>query len=321
MSKHVVVIAGGMSMERDVSLSSGKGAADALRELDYEVTERDLTPDIAQQLFELKPDVVFNALHGTYGEDGCLPGLLEIMGIPYTHSGVLASALAMDKIFAKDVFVDNDIPCPSGRLVSVDELVENRFFPTPYVVKPANQGSSIGVFIIDEDSPLPTREELAPFDRLMIEQFIPGIEVSVAVTDDRALGTLELAPKAGFYDYANKYTQGMTDHFCPARIPDEIQEKAKDIACKAHHILGCKGISRCDFRYNPDDNMLYLLELNTHPGLTPLSITPEIAQHAGITYNELIRYIVEQAHCNSNQINGVENDSCQNEKNLQHSNG
>lgn len=300
---HVVLLKGGLSAEREVSLMSSDAIARALEELGYQVTQVDMGRDVAAVLTGLKPDVVFNGLYGNYGEDGCVQGLLEILGIPYTHSGVLASALAMDKQESKHIFESVGILCPDGREVYPSELQSGEDpMPRPFIIKPVSDGSSVGVYIIDGDKPLPGQAELeAISDRFLVEQYIPGKELSVAVLDDGPLGVLELAPKEGFYDYKNKYTDGMTVHIMPADISDAAYQEAMEVAYKAHLVLRCNGISRADFRYDHEgDGRLYLLEVNTQPGMTPLSIAPEIARHRGMSFNDLIEYLVQRAICEKN---------------------
>ncbi len=300
-NKHVALVMGGMSAEREVSLMSGKGIEKALRENGYQVTVIDLQRDIAEKLSAAKPDVVFNALHGTYGEDGCLQGLLEILGIPYTHSGILASALAMDKPTAKNVLQDRGILCPPGAVVSTVDIANGNIpFPKPYVIKPISEGSSVGVYIIKEGVNGPNMAEIKKYHSMLVEKYIPGRELSVAVTDEKPLGVVEIRPKNGFYDYTNKYSDGKTEHLMPAPVNDSVYKEAMDIAFKAHKMLGCRGVSRSDFRLDEaDGNKLYLLEINTHPGMTPLSLVPEIASHVGISFNELIKYLVENARCDN----------------------
>jgi D-alanine-D-alanine ligase len=298
--KHVALLLGGMSNEREVSLSSGKGVEAALKELGYKVTVIDVSRNVAEDLAKAKPDVAFNALHGTYGEDGSIQGLLEIMGIPYTHSGVMASAIAMDKQMTKYILQNVGMPCAIGKVVSKEDIAaDNTGIPRPYVIKPVAEGSSVGIYIIKEgDNYTPSVAELARFKELMVEQYIPGKELSVAVTDDQPLGVIELRPKNGFYTYENKYTDGKTEHLMPAPIDKKIYQQAMELAHKAHKTLQCRGISRTDFRYDVDgDGKIYFLEINTHPGMTPLSLVPEIASHKGISFPELIEFLVERARC------------------------
>ena len=297
-SKHIALLMGGLSSERDVSLSSGKGIEKALNELGYKVTPIDVGRDIVQKLAEIKPDIAFNALHGTYGEDGCIQGLLEIMGIPYTHSGVMSSAIAMDKQQTKYIMQDIGIPCPQGSVISKEDIAAGNIpIPRPYVIKPVSEGSSVGIFIIQEGDKNPSLQDLSKFKEMLVEQYIPGRELSVATTDEKSLGVVEIRPKEGYYDYTNKYVGGKTDHFMPAPIDKDIYEQAMQYALKAHKTLKCSGISRTDFRYDESSEKLYFLELNTHPGMTPLSLVPEIAAYSGISFNELVKHLVQGAKC------------------------
>ena len=305
MTKSVAVLMGGTSAERAVSLVSGTDCANALRKSGFQVTCIDVTSDIRAVIDALKaqkPDVVFNALHGRHGEDGKIQGLLDLLGIPYTYSGVLASAVAMDKQKAKILFGAVGIPCPEGRVMTLDQIGSCADLEPPYVIKPNAEGSSVGVYIVRPgDNRVPIREW--PFgDTALVETFIPGRELTVGVMGDRALGVTELRPQGGFYDYESKYTDGKTVHLCPAPIPDDIARLAMEYAVTAHRILGCLGVSRSDFRYDDtagDPGQLYLLELNTQPGMTPLSLVPEQAAHAGIPFGELVTWMVEHAACDS----------------------
>ena len=299
---HIAVIKGGWSAEREVSLVSGTACAKALRELGYQVTEIDMQPDIAAVLTKTKPDVVFNALHGRFGEDGCLQGLLELMKIPYTHSGVLASSVAMDKPMAKVVFEAAGLRCPKGMVVSREAMLKGDPMKRPYVAKPANEGSSVGVkLVFESDNFFFTADNWELGDAVLVEEYIPGREITVAVLNGKALGVTEILTKAGFYDYANKYTDGGSSHLCPAPLPPEKLEEAMRMAVTAHQALGCRGLSRADFRYDDTKGEpkagegFYLLEVNTQPGMTPLSLSPEIAAHAGISFNSLIQMLVEEA--------------------------
>jgi D-alanine-D-alanine ligase len=301
---HVVVLMGGWSSEREVSLTSGKGVAEALRERGWSnVTELDMDRDVAARLSALKPDVVFNALHGTPGEDGTVQGMMDLMGLKYTHSGLETSVIAIDKELTKMVLVPHGIRMPAGKIVSSESLHQEDPLPRPYVVKPINEGSSVGVAIVTEDgnygNPI-GRDVPGPwdeFDDLLAEPFIRGRELTVAVMGGEPLGVTELKPKAGFYDYAAKYTDGLTQHICPAEIPYEISGAMMDIAARAHQLLGCKGASRSDFRW--DDELgeagIYLLEVNTQPGMTPLSLVPEQAKMKGISYGELVERLIAEA--------------------------
>jgi D-alanine-D-alanine ligase len=295
---------GGWSSERDVSLTSGKGVAGALRERGWSnVTELDMDRAVATRLAELRPDVVFNALHGTPGEDGTVQGMMDLMGLRYTHSGLETSVIAIDKELTKMVLVPHGIRMPAGRVVSSESLYQEDPLPRPYVVKPINEGSSVGVAIVTEDGnygnpigkdvPGPWNE----FDDLLAEPFIRGRELTVAVLGSEPLAVTELRPKAGFYDYAAKYTDGLTIHVCPAEIPYEIASSMMDMAARAHQLLGCKGASRSDFRWNDEEGEggIYLLEVNTQPGMTPLSLVPEQAKLKGIAYGELVERLIAEA--------------------------
>ncbi|WP_265528921.1 D-alanine--D-alanine ligase [Sphingomicrobium marinum] len=301
---HVVVLMGGWSAEREVSLSSGKGVVKALEERGYtNVTGLDMDRDVAAKLAELKPDVVFNALHGTPGEDGSVQGMLDLMGISYTHSGCTTSAVAIDKQLTKAVLEPHGIPMPPGKLVESASLYEGDPLPRPYVLKPANEGSSVGVAIVTEDSnygqPISPQAKgpWQEFDRLMAEEFIAGRELTVAVLGDEALCVTELVIDNGWYDYDHKYTDGQTTHICPAEVSDDIAQRMMDLALEAHRVLGCKGCSRSDFRWDETRGMdgLFLLETNTQPGMTPLSLVPEQAAAKGISYGELVERLIEEA--------------------------
>ncbi len=301
---HVLVLMGGWSSEREVSLTSGREVADALRERGWSnVTELDMGHDVAERLAELKPDIVFNALHGTPGEDGTVQGMMDLKGIRYTHSGLTTSAIAIDKELTKLVLVPADIPMPKGTIVESRTLHERDPLPRPYVLKPVNEGSSVGVAIVTADGnygdpigrdvPGPWQE----FDELLAEPFIRGRELTVAVLGNEALAVTELKPKAGFYDYAAKYTDGLTEHICPAEIPENIAQRMLEIALFAHRRLGCKGASRSDFRWDDQrgEDGIYLLEVNTQPGMTPLSLVPEQAKLKGIAYGELVERLIQEA--------------------------
>ena len=300
---HVAVLMGGWSAERPVSLMSGEGVATALESKGHRVTRIDMGRDVAQVLGQARPDVVFNALHGTPGEDGSVQGMLDLMGIPYTHSGLATSVIAIDKVLTKEHLVPHGIPMPGGRIVASEELYAGDPLPRPYVVKPVNEGSSVGVAIVTAEgnygSPIARDSEgpWAHFDQLLAEPFIRGRELTTAVLGNRALMVTELVPTTGFYDFDAKYTDGLTRHICPAEIPDEIAEAAKELALRAHRLLGCRGTSRSDFRW--DDSMgvegLFLLEVNTQPGMTPLSLVPEQAKHCGMDYADLVEEIIRDA--------------------------
>jgi D-alanine-D-alanine ligase len=305
MSKqiHVAVLMGGWSNERPVSLMSGNGVADALEKVGYKVSRVDMDRNVAQVLTALRPDVVFNALHGVPGEDGSVQGMLDLMGIKYTHSGMVTSVIAIDKELTKQRLVPAGIPMPKGTMVDSDTLFAADPLPRPYVLKPVNEGSSVGVAIVTENSnygnPI-ARDAKGPwqeFETLLAEPFIKGRELTVAVLGDKALCVTELKPKSGFYDFDAKYTDGLTEHICPAEIPDDIAQYMLDIALDAHRLLGCKGASRTDFRWDDElgKNGVFVLETNTQPGMTPLSLVPEQAQHVGISYEQLVDMIVKEA--------------------------
>lgn len=304
---HIAVLMGGWSSERPVSLMSGNGVADALEAKGHRVTRIDMGRDVAQVLAEAAPDVVFNALHGTPGEDGTVQGLMDLMGLAYTHSGLATSVIAIDKQLTKQALVPHGIPMPGGRIVKSADLFERDPLPRPYVLKPVNEGSSVGVAIVTKDGnygdPI-SRDAVGPwneFDELLAEPFIRGRELTTAVLagvdGPRALLVTELRPKSGFYDFDAKYTDGMTDHICPAEIPEDIAEACKDIALRAHQLLGCKGTSRSDFRWDDEQGVegLFLLEVNTQPGMTPLSLVPEQARALGMDYGDLVEAIVADA--------------------------
>ena len=299
----IAVLKGGWSPEREVSLNSGAAAAKALREAGYDVFEIDAQRDLGARLAEAKPDAVFNALHGQWGEDGCVQGLLEVMGIPYTHSGVLASSLAMDKQRAKAVFEDAGIPSPFGKIVTRAEAAKGHVMDTPYVIKPNAQGSSVGVFIVRKGENRPpdqlSSDKWDLGDEVLVEKFIPGRELTVAVMGDRALCVTEITTALAFYDYEAKYAAGGSKHVLPAELPDAITERCLDLSLRAHNALGCRGVSRSDFRYDPDaaGEQLYCLEVNTQPGLTATSLAPEQAAHCGISFPELCAWMVEDASC------------------------
>lgn len=303
-ARHVAVLKGGWSVERDVSLVSGEKCAEALRGLGYRVSEVDVDDSIANVLVTLKPDVVFNALHGRWGEDGCMQGLLELLRIPYTHSGVRASATAMDKPTAKRLFHDAGIACPEGRVMDRHALGDTHPMPPPYVVKPITEGSSAGVFIIRQGDNAPPAQiaakDWAFGDAVLVERYIPGQELTVAVMGDRPLAVTAIVPNTKFYDYEAKYADGGSRHIIPAEVDPQVYQHAMNVALAAHQVLGCRGVSRADFRY--DDSVagrdgLYLLEINTQPGMTPTSLVPEQAAYLGISFGELCRWLVEDASC------------------------
>jgi D-alanine-D-alanine ligase len=300
---HVAVLMGGWSSEREVSLMSGGGVAGALESLGHRVTRIDMGRDVAQRLAEAKPDVVFNALHGTPGEDGTVQGLMDLMGLRYTHSGLNTSVIAIDKELTKQQLVPHGIRMPQGTMVESESLYAGDPIARPYVLKPVNEGSSVGVAIVTEGGnygdPI-GRDTEGPwkhFKRLLAEPFIKGRELTVAVLGNEALAVTELQPKSGFYDYDAKYTDGLTQHVCPAQVPENVREAAMAMALEAHRILGCRGCSRSDFRWDEERGVegLYLLEVNTQPGMTPLSLVPEQAKYRGLSYAELVQRIVEEA--------------------------
>ena len=301
MTKHVVVLMGGWSAEREVSLVSGAACVKALKDASYDVTPIDVQRDMGALMTRLypKPDVIFNALHGRYGEDGCVQGLLDILGIPYTHSGLLASALAMHKPMAKKLFVAAGIPVARHEIKTQWDIISGNVMPIPYVIKPVNEGSSVGVHIIREGSNEPMFEESGwPFgDKVMVEEYIAGRELTVAVMGERALGVTEIATSRGFYDYDAKYEEGGSSHVIPADISDRLTETLMAFAVKAHQALGCRGVSRADFRCA--GNNIYLLELNTQPGMTPTSLVPEQAEYAGMSFVDLVTWMIENAECDA----------------------
>jgi D-alanine-D-alanine ligase len=305
--EHVAVLLGGLSAEREVSLNSGKACADALEGEGYKVTRIDVGLDLPEQLRKIKPDVCFNALHGRWGEDGCMQGLLETMQIPYTHSGVLASALAMHKERAKLVFADAGIPVAESKIVTRAEAAKKHVMEPPYVLKPVAEGSSVGIFIVREDHTHPPQEltsaDWALGDEIMAERFIPGKELTCAVMGDEPLGVIDILPAEGlqFYDYEAKYAPGGSKHVLPAQILPDVYQLIQKLALKAHKALGCRGVSRADFRFDENsagNDRLVCLEVNTQPGMTATSLVPELAAHAGWTFGELVRWIVEDASCN-----------------------
>ncbi len=304
MSKRVIVFMGGWSAEREVSLASGPAVTEALVEAGYGATAIDVSRDMAALLAALDPapDVVFNALHGRYGEDGRIQSLLDMLAIPYTHSGVLASALAMNKPMAKKILEAAGIRCTPGQVVAAADLWQGDIIERPYVVKPIDEGSSVLVHIVTEDDPArPFSEADWPYgDVVLVEPYIPGRELTVSVMGDRALEVTEIRPRQGFYDYTAKYTDGKADHIVPAPVPPEIHAEAMRLALAAHHALDCRGVSRADFRYDDtvdDPGHLYCLEVNTQPGMTPLSLVPEQALHVGISFPEICAWMVENAQC------------------------
>jgi D-alanine-D-alanine ligase len=303
MAKHVAVLMGGWSAEREVSLRSGKACAEALTRLGYRVSAIDAGRDVAVALTKANPDVALNVLHGRPGEDGTLQGVLEVLGIPYSHSGVLASALAMHKGYAKSIFRAADIPVAEDVVASRFEAAKRHLMPPPYVVKPMAEGSSVGVFIVTEDHPHPPqelyRDDWAFGDQVMIERYIPGRELTCAVIGDRALDVIDIVPTTRFYDYEAKYAAGGSRHVLPAQILPNVYQEVRRLALAAHQALGCRGVSRADFRYDErGTGKLVCLEINTQPGMTETSLVPELAAYAGITFDELVRWMVEDASTN-----------------------
>ena len=301
MSTHVAVLMGGWSAEREVSLSSGAACSAALREGGYRVSEIDAGLGLANRLSALKPEVVFNALHGRWGEDGCVQGLLELMRLPYTHSGVRASALAMHKPSSLAVFRAHGIPCAESCLTTAAAVNAQDPLPRPYVVKPPSEGSTFGVRIVrGGDNNPPVGADWQFGDDVLVERFIPGRELTVAVMDGRALDVTEIKSPDGFYDYAAKYSEGGSQHRVPAPIHAESYAQALAFSEQAHKALGCRGVSRADFRYDDtkgEPGALYMLEINTQPGMTQTSLVPELAAHCDITFAALVRWIVEDAGC------------------------
>ena len=300
---HIAVLMGGWSAEREVSLMSGKDIADALERNGHKVTRVDMDRNVAAVLAALRPDVVFNALHGTPGEDGTVQGMLDLMQIPYTHSGLATSVIAIDKELTKQALVPHGVPMPKGAIVKSEEIFQADPLPRPYVLKPVNEGSSVGVAIVKEDSnygqPI-ARAAVGPwqdFETLLAEPFIKGRELTTAVIGGRALCVTELQTSTGFYDYDAKYTDGLTKHICPADIPEGITERCLELALQSHQLLGCKGASRTDFRWDDELGLegLYVLEVNTQPGMTPLSLVPEQALQMGMSYEQLVEAIVREA--------------------------
>jgi len=301
---NVVVLMGGWSSEREVSLTSGQGVADALRERGWtNVTTVDMDRNVAQVLTAIRPDVVFNALHGTPGEDGTVQGMLDLMQIPYTHSGLETSVIAIDKELTKMVLVPAGIRMPKGEVIASETVHETDPMARPYVLKPVNEGSSVGVAIVTAEgnygNPI-GRDVEGPwlhYDHLLAEPFIKGHELTVAVVGGEPLCVTELKPKVGFYDYDSKYTDGLTEHICPAHIPENIARAMMDMAARAHKVLRCKGASRSDFRWDEEHGAegIYLLEVNTQPGMTPLSLVPEQARQRGIDYGELVERLIAEA--------------------------
>jgi len=300
---HVAVLMGGWSKERAVSLQSGAGVVEALERRGHRVTRIDMDRDVARRLAEASPDVVFNALHGSPGEDGTVQGMMDLMGLIYTHSGMASSVIAIDKELTKQALVPHGIPMPGGRIVASADIFVHDPLKRPYVLKPVNEGSSVGVAIVEENSnygnPISpeARGPWQEYDRLLAEPYIRGRELTTAVLGERALMVTELKPGSGFYDFDAKYTEGMTEHICPALIPEEITRACLELALRAHRLLGCRGCSRTDFRWDDQRGLagLFVLEINTQPGMTPLSLVPEQARHLGISYADLVELIIAEA--------------------------
>ena len=300
----VTVLMGGISAERDVSLDSGKACAKALSEIGFDVTSLDAKDDFIEKLIKNRPDKVFNALHGRFGEDGSIQGLLEHLKMPYTHSGILSSAIAMDKLTSKKIFKEANISSPEYQVIKTVEDFQSSKIGYPCVVKPNNEGSSVGVYIFNE--PKKSDEDtvvtlLKKYSFLILEKYIPGREIQVAVMGSKALGGIEIVPTRSFYDYEAKYSaNAKTKHIIPVKINEADYKKILDMALQAHNILGCRGVTRSDFRYNESDkvNKIYILEVNTQPGMTSLSLVPEIANYYGISFNELVKWIINDASIN-----------------------
>ncbi|MBI5311695.1 MAG: D-alanine--D-alanine ligase [Methylocystis sp.] len=305
MTKHVAVLMGGLSAEREISLRSGEACAKALEEQGFQVSRVDAGHDVANVLAALKPDVAFNALHGKFGEDGCIQGALELLRIPYTHSGVLASSVAMKKDIAKTVMAAAGVPTPKGRVLHRLDAAKAHALPLPYVLKPVSEGSSFGVFIVNEGQEHPPqelwREDWTHGDMMLAEQFIAGRELTCAVMNDKALDVIEiLAADGGWYDYHAKYAKGGSKHVLPANLKQNIYQEVQHLALEAHRALGCRGVSRADFRYDDrpgGTGELVVLEVNTQPGMTETSLVPEMAAYAGFSFGELVRWMVEDASC------------------------
>jgi D-alanine-D-alanine ligase len=299
--KRVAVIYGGWSSERPVSLSSGRQMAEAARKAGYDVTEIDATRELARQLTEAKPDAVLNGLHGPWGEDGSVQGLLEVMGLPYSHSGVLASALAMDKLKSKAVYKQAGLDVAQDRRVTRAEAAAAHALKPPYVIKPVNEGSSFGVLIVREGTNGPPQELTGPNwrygDYLMAEEYIPGRELTVAVLGDRALAVTEITTLRDYYDFDAKYAAGGSQHVIPADLPAHVTKAAMDASLTAHLALGCRGATRSDFRYDEKKDRLVILETNTQPGMTPTSLVPEQAAHMGMSFVDLVAWMIEDASC------------------------
>jgi len=301
--RHVAVLMGGMSVEREVSLVSGEACARALEERGYRVTRLDAGRDLPLRLAELRPDVVFNALHGRYGEDGRVQGLLDLIGVPYTHSGMLASALAMNKPVARALFAQAGLRVPEGLVTRLGSVLDAPPFPVPFVVKPPAEGSSVGVVVVRHADlrELRGRNDLDPASEVLVERYVPGRELTCAVLDGEALAVTEIAPREGFYDYRAKYTPGFAEHILPAPLPPAVERQVRAWSETAHRVLGCRCVSRADFRWDESagEEGLFILEVNTQPGMTPLSLLPEQAAFRGIAFGDLVERLVEAARCDS----------------------
>ena len=303
---HVAVLMGGWSSEREVSLRSGEACAAALESQGYRVTRLDVDRNVGSRLAELRPDVCFNALHGRFGEDGCIQGLLEVLGLPYTHSGVLASALAMHKERAKSALREAGVPVAQSLVLPRAEAARAHAMQPPYVIKPPTEGSSVGVFIVREDQAHPPQElhsaDWSLGEEVMVERFIHGRELTCAVMGEEALGVIEILPAEGltFYDYTSKYAPGGSIHVLPAPILPNVYQLVRKLSLAAHRALGCRGVTRSDFRYDDRPNgtgEMICLEVNTQPGMTGTSLVPELAAYAGRPFGELVRWMVEDASC------------------------
>lgn len=294
---HVLLLLGGMSPEREVSLMSGKVVMEAFSKMNYRVTPVDMGVDVAEVIRKINPDVVFNALHGTFGEDGAVPGMLEVLGIPYTHSGVLASSIALDKILSQQIFASSGIRCPKRVVVQKGDDLSIEPIKRPYVIKPIDQGSSLGVEVIfaEDDYDL-SKYEFIYGDQAIIEEYIEGQEIQVAVLSNKAIGTLEVVPLQGkrFNDYDCKYKEGYCKHVCPADVPKHAEAKMLEISEKAHKLIGCRGVTRAEFRYNPKEDQAYFIEINTHPGLTLLSSAPDIMRHNNISFEQFLENLLHE---------------------------
>ncbi|MFK8034624.1 MAG: D-alanine--D-alanine ligase [Hyphomicrobiales bacterium] len=302
-AKHIAVLMGGWSAERPVSLASGKPCAEALRGCGYDVTEVDVDRNVSSVLSDLKPDAVFNALHGPFGEDGNIQGVLEFLNIPYTHSGVMASALAMNKEKAKLVMAGAGVPVASSKVMHRMDAAKTHVMKPPYVIKPVNEGSSFGVLIVNEDHEHPPQELYSdnwPYgDIVMVEKYVAGRELTCAVLGDKAMAVIDIISQgSGFYDFDAKYAEGGSVHVLPADLPGDVYKSIQSYALAAHKALGCRGVSRADFRYDEANAELICLEVNTQPGMTPTSLVPEMAADAGFDFGALMRWMVEDASCN-----------------------